>query len=69
MFVLNDCLHGIEKTTQKLVGGILRKLVSFFVVRVNTEKCRSSHRSCSIKKVLFKNFAKFTGKHLWEVSF
>ena len=30
----------------------------------NNEKIRSSHRSCSIKKVLLKNLGKFTGKHL-----
>ena len=30
----------------------------------NNEKIRSSHRRCSIKKVLLKNLGKFTGKHL-----
>ena len=27
-------------------------------------KCRSSHRSCSLRKGVFRNFAKFAGKHL-----
>ena len=27
-------------------------------------KCRSSHRSCSLRKGAFRNFAKFAGKHL-----
>ena len=27
---------------------------------------RSSHRRCSVRKEVLKNFAKFTGKHLWQ---
>ena len=30
---------------------------------------RSTHRSCYIKKGVFKNFAKFTGKHLCQIHF
>ena len=30
---------------------------------------RSSHRSCSVKKGVLKNFAKFTGKHLCQCIF
>ena len=30
---------------------------------------RSSHRRCSVKKVVFRNFAKFTGKHLCQSIF
>ena len=30
---------------------------------------RSSHRRCSVKKGVFKNFAKFTGKHLCQSLF
>ena len=30
---------------------------------------RSSHQSCSIKKVVLKNFTKFTGKHPWQSLF
>ena len=30
---------------------------------------RSSHRRCSIKKSVFKNLAKLTGKHLWQSVF
>ena len=29
-------------------------------------KKRSSHQRCSMKKVVIKNFAKFTGKHLFQ---
>ena len=32
-----------------------------------TDIHRSSHRRCSIKKGVPKNFAKFTGKHLWQI--
>ena len=31
--------------------------------------CRSSHRRCSVRKGLFRNFAKFTGKHLCQSLF
>ena len=30
---------------------------------------RSSHRRCSVKKGVLTNFAKFTGKHLWQSFF
>ena len=30
---------------------------------------RNSHPKCSIKKVVLKNFAKFTGKHLFQSLF
>ena len=32
-------------------------------------KYRSSHQRCSIKKVVLKNFAKFSGKHLYRSLF
>ena len=31
--------------------------------------CKSSHQSCSIKKGVLRNFAKFTGKHLCQSLF
>ena len=30
---------------------------------------RSSHRRCSVRKVVLRNFAKFTGKHLYQSLF
>ena len=30
---------------------------------------KNSHRRCSIKKVVLKNFPKFTGKHLYQSLF
>ena len=36
----------------------------------NLQNWRSSHRRCSIKKDIIKDFAKFTGKHLrWSIFF
>ena len=32
-----------------------------------TDIHRSSSRRCSLKKGVPKNFAKFTGKHLWQI--
>ena len=32
-------------------------------------KYRSSHRSCSIRKCVLRNFTKFTGKHLYQSPF
>ena len=33
------------------------------------EKCSSSHRRCSVRKGILRNFAKFTGKHLCKSLF
>ena len=33
------------------------------------KKDRSSHRRCSVKKGVLRNFAKFTGKHLYQSLF
>ena len=30
---------------------------------IKKNKCRSSHRRCSVKKAVLKNFTIFTGKH------
>ena len=32
-------------------------------------RCRSSHRRCSVRKVVLRNFAKFTGKSLCQIIF
>ena len=37
---------------------------SFWKYNVKQNICRSSHRRCSIKKAVIKNFGIFTGKHL-----
>ena len=42
---------------------IFKSALVYFKV-TKTELFKSSHRSCSIKKGVLKNFAKFTGKHL-----
>ena len=47
---------------------------TFFKIYKSFTKCkastqRSSHRRCSMKKGVLKNFAKFTGKHLCQILF
>ena len=37
-----------------------------YTAKLFFQKDRSSHQRCSIKKGVLKNFAKFTGKHLWQ---
>ena len=57
-------------------GGFLSsKTINFYQVLFNREgltlgKSRSSHRRCSLKKVVLKNFIKLTGKLLyWSLFF
>ena len=43
-------------------------------LRIGKKKCfftcfRSSHRRCPVRKCVLRNFAKFTGKHLCQISF
>ena len=38
-------------------------------VLVNNVTSRSSHQSCPVKKGVLTNFAKFTGKHLYQCLF
>ena len=38
-------------------------------VTMHCFNCRSSHQRCSIKKGVFRNFTKFTGKHLCQSLF
>ena len=38
-------------------------------LKVLRRRCKSSHRRCSIKKAVLKNFAKFTGKHISQSLF
>ena len=40
-----------------------------FLVKGVLKICRSSHRGCSVLKGVFKNFAKFTGKHMCQSLF
>ena len=34
-------------------------------VKTETKWFRSSHRRCPVRKGVLRNFAKFTGEHLW----
>ena len=52
-------------TFKSLLSFILQKL---FLLVVSTQ-CKDSHRRCSIKRGVFKNLAKFTGKQLCQSLF
>ena len=41
------------------------KEISTCICVVGSGVCRSSHRSCSVIKAVYKNSAIITGKHLW----
>ena len=43
--------------------------LSDFLCQQKAVTNRGSHRTCSIKKGVLKNFGKFTGKHLFQSSF
>ena len=48
---------------------ILKKIIACFLwvtIFKNSTINRSSHRRCSIKKGILKNFAKYIGKHLYQ---
>ena len=48
---------------------VLNEITNSYCVKVIFVKFRNSHRRCSIKKGVFKNFSKFTGKHLCQSLF
>ena len=37
-------------------------------VKTETKLFRSSHRRCPVRKDVLRNFAKFTGEHLWATA-
>ena len=44
-------------------------LFYLYVFACTNSSCRSSHQRCSVKKVVLRNFPKFTGKHLCQSLF
>ena len=55
-FSFETCMYRNQKVLELLQGGIYYK-------------CRSSHWRCSVRKVVLRNFAKFTGKELCQSLF
>ena len=54
-----------SSTYHLLSKGIRRWETEFWLqIKKHLIKLRSSHQRCSVKKVVLKNFAVFTGKHL-----
>ena len=45
------------------------KKQEFFIISCQTFQMQNSHRRCSIKKDVLRNFAKFTGEHLYQSLF
>ena len=54
------------ESSKKPPGRILNVLCLFNLRHLSRRWVRSSHRRCSLGKGVFKNFAKFTGKHLCQ---
>ena len=60
-----------DKYFSSLLYSICKGLYSYFSSETQKKMCpiRSSHRRCSVKKDVLRNFAKFTGKHLCQSLF
>ena len=54
----------ISKTFGKLICGQLSNHFDNILAKI-----RSSHRRCSVRKSVLRNFTKFTGKHLSQSTF
>ena len=46
-----------------------RRIFRFVYLYIGYNLYRSSHQRCSMKKGVLRNFAKFTGKHLYQSLF
>ena len=78
--VLFDRSNNTAAINVKMDGSVLEEKSSFKILELIffskldwgsyiISVARSSHRSCSIKKGILKNFSKFTGKHLCQSLF
>ena len=59
-----------RKNYQYVIGRLQNSCLITFLKKYRSidRKCRSSHRRCSVKKGVLKNFANFTEKHLrWSL--
>ena len=63
--------NGQTHSNHSSAATLLKKIVGCNFIKKDTlgQMFSSSHRECSIKKVLLKNFVKFTGKHLCQSLF
>ena len=48
---------------------VLILVITWIVIGLHMFNIRSSHQRCSVRKGVPRNFAKFTGKHLWQSFF
>ena len=68
MLVLNHCLkktiwRGQTDTKKLKISQWLSKLTFQIYFDLKSNCIRNSHRRCSVKKGVFRNFTKFTGKN------
>ena len=63
--------QGTQKCTTRYAKPFLDILQQLVIMKHKNiyPKFRSSHRRCSVKKGVLRNFAKFTGKHLCQSFF
>ena len=58
-----------ERWTRNRQQIIFKNVCISNVQNVDQKMNRSRHRRCSVRKGVLRNFAKFTGKHLWQSLF
>ena len=62
-----SCVYGDGMPEQKDMAPMAP--VSIFSLNLKENQLRSSHQTCFMKRVVLRNFAKFTGKHLCQSPF
>ena len=62
-------LLALDKTFFKLLRNDSLKLYQLKILQIKMLKIKAAVHRCSVKKVFFKNFVKFTAKHLCQSLF
>ena len=68
--LMTDVFKIIIKYCRKIIAKYLQILlfIAQWEPSVTKRRSRSSHRRCSVRKDVLRNFAKFTGKHLCQTA-
>ena len=64
-----SCKNLLKPIVANIYDKIINKLIKTTRAEIDITKYRSSHRRCSVRKGVLRNFAKFTGKHLCQSLF
>ena len=64
---VTSCVYGDGMPEQEDMAPMAP--VSIFSLNLKENQLRSSHQTCFMKRVVLRNFAKFTGKHLCQSPF